>query len=57
MEVYAGEIDVYVSKFRPMKYTLAGREEKTLMKILVHRDSDKVIGCHMCVRRHVAIGG
>lgn len=44
---FAGNIDVYVSKFRPMKYTLSGRDEKTLMKLIVHADSDRVIGCHM----------
>jgi len=44
---FAGPIDVYVSKFRPMKYTISGRKEQTLMKLIVHADSDRVIGCHM----------
>lgn len=43
----SGEVDVYVSKFKPMKYTLSGRDEKTLMKLLVHVATDKVVGCHM----------
>lgn len=43
----SGDIDVYVSKFKPMKYTLSGRDEKTLMKLLVHVESDRVVGCHM----------
>ena len=43
----AGELDVYVSKFRPMRNTLSGSPEKTLMKMLVHVASDKVVGCHM----------
>jgi glutathione reductase (NADPH) len=36
-----------VSKFKPMKYTVSGRDERTLMKLLVHAESDRVIGCHM----------
>lgn len=47
MEKFHGELDIYVSKFKPMKYTLAGRDEKTMMKLIVHRDSDRVVGCHM----------
>lgn len=43
----SGPIDVYVSKFKPMKYTVSGRDERTLMKLLVHAESDRVIGCHM----------
>eukprot|EP00775_Hariotina_reticulata_P005372 gene5372-5607_t len=43
----AGPIDVYTSKFKPMKYTISGRDERTLMKLLVHVDSDRVIGCQM----------
>ena len=38
----SGDIDVYVSKFKPMKNTLSGRDEKTLMKIIVKADSDEV---------------
>lgn len=43
----AGDIDIYVSKFKAMKYTISGRDEKTLMKLLVHVDSDRVVGAHM----------
>jgi len=42
-----GAIDVYVSRFRPMKYTLSGRDEQTFMKLIVDAESDVVIGCHM----------
>ncbi len=31
-----------------MKYTISGRDERTLMKLIVHVDSDRVVGCHMC---------
>ena len=44
-----GDLDVYISKFRPMKYTLSGRDEKTLMKLIVHAETDRVVGCHMWV--------
>ncbi|MEA5469270.1 glutathione-disulfide reductase [Spirulina sp. 06S082] len=46
-EKYGDEIKVYRSKFRPMYYTLAGKDEKTLMKLIVHTESDRVIGAHM----------
>jgi len=42
-----GAIDVYVSRFRPMKYTLSGRDEQTFMKLIVEPKTDVVIGCHM----------
>ena len=40
-------VAVYKSEFKHMKHTLSGVDERTLMKILVDQDSDKVIGCHM----------
>ncbi len=40
-------LDVYRSSFRPMKHTLSGRDEKTVMKLLVDGESDKVVGCHI----------
>lgn len=43
----SGELDVYVSRFRPMRNTLSGRDEKTLMKMIVHVPTDIVVGCHM----------
>ena len=42
-----GEVDVYVSRFRPMKHTLTKREHYSFMKLLVEPRSDKVVGCHM----------
>jgi glutathione reductase (NADPH) len=41
------EVDVYLSRFRPMKFTLSGRDELTVMKLIVDADTDRVIGCHM----------
>ena len=40
-------IDVYRARFRPMKHTLSGREERTMMKLIVDRASDRVLGCHI----------
>jgi glutathione reductase (NADPH) len=42
-----GAVDVYCSAFRPMKNTLSGREERTLMKMIVDRATQRVLGCHM----------
>ncbi|MGB7486080.1 MAG: FAD-dependent oxidoreductase, partial [Phormidesmis sp.] len=41
------DINVYRSRFRPMYYTLPNKDEKTLMKLIVHSSTDKVIGAHM----------
>jgi glutathione reductase (NADPH) len=45
-EMYAN-IDLYKSLFRPMKYTLPGRDDKMLMKLVIDADTDKVLGCHI----------
>jgi glutathione reductase (NADPH) len=42
-----GAVDVYVTRFRPMRNILAGRAEKTLMKLVVDPASDRVLGAHM----------
>jgi glutathione reductase (NADPH) len=42
-----GPVDVYISNFRPMKHTLTGRDERTLMKAVVERATGRVIGLHM----------
>jgi glutathione reductase (NADPH) len=41
------DVDIYMARFRPMKNTLSGREERTLMKLVVDGKSDRVLGCHM----------
>lgn len=41
------EIDIYRAGFRPMKHTLSGREERVMVKLVVDRASDRVLGCHM----------
>ncbi|ACL59533.1 glutathione-disulfide reductase [Methylobacterium nodulans] len=42
-----GDIDVYEARFRPMKATLSGREDRILMKVVVARESDRVVGVHV----------
>jgi glutathione reductase (NADPH) len=42
-----GDVDVYATDFRPMKHTLSGRDERTLMKLIVHPATQKVLGAHM----------
>lgn len=40
-------VDIYKTTFRPMKHTLSGRDEKTLMKLVVDGESDRVLGVHL----------
>ena len=40
-------IRVYRSQFRPLKHTLSGSEEQSLMKIIVDDATDRVVGIHM----------
>ncbi len=40
-------VDTYTSEFRVLKHTLTENTERTLMKLIVDADSDKVIGAHM----------
>jgi glutathione reductase (NADPH) len=42
-----GEVTVYRSEFRALKHTLSGRSERTFMKLVVDRASDRVVGLHM----------
>ena len=42
-----GEIVIYKSLFKPMKLSLSDSDEKTFMKIIVDKASDRVIGVHM----------
>lgn len=41
------ELDIYKSQFRPMRHTLSGREERTIMKLVVDQATQKVLGVHM----------
>ncbi len=41
------KVSVYLSRFKSMKHTLSGRDERTMMKIIVDQETDRVLGCHM----------
>ena len=40
-------IRVYKSSFRPMRYTLGDKQERSLIKLIVDAETDKVLGLHM----------
>ena len=42
-----GDLDLYKSSFRTLKHTLTDNQEKTFMKLIVDRASDRVVGVHM----------
>jgi glutathione reductase (NADPH) len=42
-----GPIEVYATAFRPMKTAFAGKPDRVLMKLIVAKDSSKVLGCHI----------
>lgn len=41
------DIDIYKTEFKPIRNTLSGKDENTLMKMIVERETDRVIGLHM----------
>lgn len=41
------EVTVYRSHFKPLYHSLTGRDEKVLMKLIVDKTSDRVLGLHM----------
>ena len=42
-----GQIDVYLTRFRPMKTAFYGDDERTLMKLVVEASTARVVGCHI----------
>lgn len=46
-EKFGDDMKVFYTRFRPMYYTLAGKDEKTMMKVIVQTSTDKVVGAHM----------
>jgi len=42
-----GALDIYRTTFRPLKHTLSGRDERTMMKLVVDRKTQRVVGAHM----------
>lgn len=41
------DVEIFRTSFRAMIHTLSGREQRTLMKLVVDKKTDKVLGCHM----------
>jgi glutathione reductase (NADPH) len=42
-----GTVKIYTSDFRPMKNVLAGRDERSLYKMVVDATTNRVVGLHM----------
>jgi len=42
-----GKVDVYLSKFRPMKETFYGGHQRALVKLVVAQGSERILGCHV----------
>jgi glutathione reductase (NADPH) len=42
-----GPVDIYLTKFTPMRHNLSGRGRKTTMKLVVDKATQKVVGVHM----------
>jgi len=42
-----GDVLVFRSSFKPLRHTLTGRDEQTLVKLVVDRTTDRVLGAHM----------
>ena len=41
------EIDIYRSSFRPLRHAMTGRDEQTMVKLIVRKPDDRVLGVHM----------
>lgn len=41
------EVDVFLARFRPMRHTLSGRQERMLMKLVVEAGTGRVLGAHI----------
>ena len=42
-----GKVDIYLSRFRPMKTTFYGGDERCLIKLVVEAGSERILGCHV----------
>ncbi|HET7763625.1 MAG TPA: glutathione-disulfide reductase [Burkholderiales bacterium] len=42
-----GAVDIYKASFRPLRHTLSGRDERTLVKLVVDGATQRVVGAHM----------
>ena len=44
---FCDDVEIYKTSFRPMKATLSGSDDRVLMKLIVDKASDKVMGVHV----------
>jgi glutathione reductase (NADPH) len=42
-----GDVTVFSSEFKSLRHTLSGRSERTFMKLVVDKATDRVVGLHM----------
>ena len=42
-----GKVDIYLTRFRPMRTAFGGASDRMLMKLVVDQASQKVVGCHI----------
>lgn len=42
-----GPVEIYLTKFTPMRHNLTGRKRKSLMKLVVEESTERVLGVHM----------
>ncbi len=40
-------VDIYLTKFTPMRHTMTGRHSRTVMKLVVEQSTQRVVGAHM----------
>jgi glutathione reductase (NADPH) len=41
------DVQVFRAKFRPMRYALSGRDEHVMIKLIVEKSTDRVLGLHV----------
>jgi glutathione reductase (NADPH) len=41
------KVAIYKTRFRGMRDTLAGRDERMMMKLVVDAETDRIVGCHI----------
>ena len=42
-----GKVDIYLARFKPMKYALTDSAERSLVKLVVEAAGDRLVGCHV----------
>jgi glutathione reductase (NADPH) len=42
-----GKVDIYLARFKPMKYALTTSAERCLVKLVVDAATDRILGCHV----------